>query len=329
MFYTRRKLLRDAALAAGVSSAFPVLSRAFARPDAFASGVRIFFIGTWLFCKDPLPDPSGAERLLAITVDDGMGHSFPYGPWKDASFDSRPSLLENQHAKERAFRVGIYGFQNPSPTTQQLFSDAKTNCEFVYATIAQANLQPNLNKADMRVISIPLPKKLYAGIFADKHTLSTSDSTNYNLSGSRAATGHIFEYPGGTLSTKDSSNAISTSLTGDYQGDFHFRTVPPDCTCHGPKMFEDMLYTVFNVPRKTIQLSAPCDHDVKPDPGPYLPTGISNDELDIIDVSCPAPKATSKGHSRRRPKEETGNEHVFFRTTAACAGASIGVLGGY
>jgi len=332
MFYTRRKLLRDAAtasLAATASSAFPVLSQASPRRAAsFPQGVRIFFIGTWLFCKDPQPGKDGKEQMLAITLDHPPGHDFPYGPWMDAAFDKNArKLLDNVTEKERAFRVAVNGFTPQYTTTQKLFDDASSNCEFISVRCAQGDSDPMIGQPDVRAISIPLPTNLYTGVFINGHTISTADSNTYKITGNRAATGHVFEYEQGAIWAAQSSNAINSTVPDGFQGSFHFRTVPTDCMYHGPEMLTELLHRVFNIPRKEIQLNPPCEDDTTtPCRGKYLPSSVTNDELDIIKVDC-IPQPTPGCPSPTAQLRKKDNERIFFRTTAACAGAGMGVLG--
>ncbi len=102
MNYSRRNFLRDVTrvsvgLAAGSSE--PFLTGCERKtwgpenPACFKPGIRIFFIGAWLFCKDCIVNPG----LLAIAQDmPRLGHSFPYGIWPGSQgINNNPSLGEN------------------------------------------------------------------------------------------------------------------------------------------------------------------------------------------------------------------------------------------
>ena len=331
MSYTRRRVLRDAvsvSLATAAHSAFPLLSYGATRPPSFAPGVRIFFIGTWLFCQDPVKDQMGREQLLAITIDDGMGHNFPYGPWNGPSFDQGNGLSQNPtpSGPRHAYQVNVAGTSNPAPSVQKLFTTAYKTCNFTYASIPAGGFPPKLNAGDIRVISIPLPTTLYVGNFTSG-AISSTDGANYPITGGTAATAHVFEYLGGTLTYQDATlGHISLPPGQDSKAHFHFHTVPNDCTCHGPKMFGDLINTVFPMEKRAINLIAPCD-DSKPDPGSYLPTTVTDDELDILDVECPSTKTDQKNRGMAAKHGQKGKSHMFHRTTAACAGSGIGVLG--
>ena len=88
MKYTRRRFLHDggrAALVMSASSSLPFVTGCCHKPNpdpmcvgdnrqAFCLGVRVFFIGAWLFFKRPR-----REGILAITRDmPSMPHTFPY-----------------------------------------------------------------------------------------------------------------------------------------------------------------------------------------------------------------------------------------------------------
>jgi hypothetical protein len=319
MIYTRRKLLRNAAnvsVAAYACSAFPVLSYGATQPNTFDPGVRIFFIGTWVFC----PNSTG-DHILAVTVDDNMGHTFPFGPWKPNTFDKNSDLVENHGSASqgRPYEVKVSGYQTKLTSVSQVFTDAASNCEFVFAKIPLSNFPPTFKKPGIRVISIPLPSKLYTGIFSGGQI----SSSNFPVSMKAAASAHVFEYVGGTLTYTDSSMNVSLKPVTDYNGDFHFHTVPPKCTRHGEQMFTDLLDAIFPEAKALAVLKAACD-DSNPDPGKYLPISVTKslDEMDMVLIQCPPQPPTPgciKSSNKRKP---------FHRTTASCAGAGIGVLGG-
>ena len=89
MSYSRRDLLRDAAIVsvAGcsgyglsfVSGCDSEPAKPGQRPSSFALGIRIFFVGAWIFCVDP---DSPKERIRAVSMEPAcMPHWFPYGKW--------------------------------------------------------------------------------------------------------------------------------------------------------------------------------------------------------------------------------------------------------
>ena len=110
MPYTRRKLLRDSALASLVGAAgspLTLLADSTRRPKreywrtnspTFNSGIRVFFIGGWFFT----PDKQTPGNVLAITLDmANIPHTFPHGAWPDDdSFNANDSIGPNPSARQ-------------------------------------------------------------------------------------------------------------------------------------------------------------------------------------------------------------------------------------
>lgn len=313
MHYTRRTVLRDASrlfTGAVASSTFPSLLSS--QPtNIWTNGIRIFFVGTWLFCPDP--DSSG---LLAITDDANMGHTFPYGPWQKSGFDNNPSLKENHtppgQVKKNSYDVTVsYAATTPNPPTaasvSALFQTAQQNCGFNY--VAQ-NLSPTFGKSGIRVISFPLPTRLFVAGFLPNGNISSSQ---YPLLGSGTpGMAHVFDYQ---QASSLSFMSQTTPAAQDFSANFHFHTVPQDTTYHGPEMFAALMMDVLNV--STISLMG-AEPQTGPTPGSCLPSCFDMSELDSPGggvINCPQ----SKGKGKHTPKT---------KTTASCAGGGLGVGGG-
>jgi hypothetical protein len=313
MLHTRRRILRDTSrliLGAAATSSFPNLLCS--QPnDVWIQGVRIFFIGTWLFCKDP----QTTSGLLAITVDGGMGHLFPYGAWKPLGINLNPGLAPNPapaHGPRKSYDVMVTGTTSPALSLGALFSDAQKNCDFNYIP---TDLPLNFTAGDIRVISIPLPTKLLvAGILPNGATITTDQQL---LGSGRAAVAHVFDYQGASALTFMGGTTNASTQSG---ANFHFHTVSSSCAYHGPMMFKALINKVlgnYNIKLNATESTSP------PILGTCVPAGFDINELDPPTPGpCIQHKAEKESHTKSYV-DRTGLTH----TTASCAGGSLGVGG--
>jgi hypothetical protein len=327
--YTRRMVLRDAArwsLAATASSALPFLTGCPRKPKpdpncigdnrkAFCPGIRVFFIGAWLFCKDPVT--TGMLALTRDMSDPKMSHRFPYGVWQgNAGFDQNPDqLCPNPSAPgspRNAYPVTLPGFDNGFESIDDLFADAVRSCSMSYISNPNRDINPDFTSANIRVISIPFPTRLITAGFAPSSCITSSDenhpihsptSSTDTKSGEVAAT-YIFEYMGANSLAFNGQQRIASPST-DFPANFHFHTVPPIGSTnadpnHPVKMFANLMSLVG---LDKVKLLMPYPH-VKPKAGNHRPDCVNELELDIP------------------------FESVRVGDTASCAGGGHGIGGG-
>jgi hypothetical protein len=309
MTYTRRMVLREAArlsLGAAASTTLPFLTGCNQKPrpdpnciapdmSTFCLGIRVFFIGGWLFCKDPI-----GKGMLAITHDmfcQGKSHTFPYGVWQnDGNFDnSAPKLSPNPTAagsQRNAYTVTLPGFKNCFESVTDLFSDAGTRCQMSYIGNPKQDLKPDFRFPLIRVVSMPFPTRLITAGFSPSSYVNDTDQGHWihspggahaTKSGEVAAT-HIFEYMGASSLNFNGQQVIAAPST-DYNGDFHFHTVPPiglDQTdpTHPQEMFA-LLMSIIGLDSKQIKLVMPYPA-AKPKRGRNVPKCVQDLELEII-----------------------------------------------
>jgi hypothetical protein len=308
MNFTRRTVLQDAArlsLAAAATSSFPFLTSCHHKPNpdpnciadnskAFCPGIRVFFIGAWLFCKDPLQ-----KGMLAITRDMAdMPHAFPYGVWPgDNGFGSNPSQLcanpAASSSNRNAYPVTLPGFNNCFETVTDLFQDAVSRCGMSYISNPRRDINPDFTSAGVRVISIPFPTRLITAAFApssyvndldDKHSMHSPTSAHDTKSG-LVASAYVFEYMGASSLLFNGQPAIGSASIG-YQSDFHFHTVPPSGISrqdpqHPQKMFANLM-SLIGLDNTKLTLVMPY-LSAEPDPGTYVPQCVDKYELAILD----------------------------------------------
>jgi hypothetical protein len=325
MNYTRRKVLVDAARVSLAAAASPLLrtaSIAQARPSSFQVGIRVFFIGTWLLCKDP-----NADGLLAITADAGMNHKFPFGVWPGPTgINSKGSLKPNVSSGGKPYAVQVSGTQAPFATVQSLFNDASTKCGFTYIKNPNSDLLPNLTSVnDIIAISMPMPTRLLATSFSPGALLTSSDKNHPISTPGQPGTTHIFDYISASSLMFMGQSEITTG-SATYNSDYHFHTVPSDCTPHGPMMLQYLLKWVLGV--TSVQLTQP-NPESTPDLGTCLPSSVDQTELDIPNPSdnpCLTANLHKAAKTNARSRQLPPEPHFPpLRTTASCAGASIGV----
>ena len=253
MIYTRRSLLRDAALlsAAGAVGVRP----ASASCATATTGVRVFFAGAWLFCKDP-KSTLASPTMLAVTLDpskhpiDSMDvqHYFPYGPWVEPPAGSTSGYW-NQHNN----CLNLCPFASPYPLTignpgtplamYSLFTQTNSASRFTYLSPLPGVDRGIVDNGDLVVIRLPIPMTIIptgyrtnASIQDLQGQLQTTTDTTKGF-----ATMHIFQYPGAT-----SLQFQADSLNVPHGGflDYHFHTVSKAKTmmpCHAPRMFHRVI----------------------------------------------------------------------------------------
>jgi hypothetical protein len=293
MHYTRRDVLKDVGLltAAGITGCSAKGTNSPAAPvrtNYFASGVRIFFEGAWLFCGDPTQKNGGF--MWALTVDAVEPHYFPYGRWT-------PSWV--QDTDKSAPQLPAYDSSKPVPTVNiknytasskmnDVYTAAQKNNPFNYLPAVNGNpYTPNLMTYNLRAVAIPIPTRI---IPAGYNTGSSISDPKGHFSKSPAscpsigvATTHIFEYAGASSLSFDLDPQTTVSAAKDYTGDYHFHTVPSQ-TSMQPKDSE-MFSALLGI------LSPPLASDITLAPGgeksllaigPDVPFCVSPEELEIF-----------------------------------------------
>jgi hypothetical protein len=327
MDYSRRNFVRDVTrvsvgLAAG--SSLPFLTGCERKiwgsknPACFQPGIRIFFIGAWLFCKDSIVDPG----LLAIAQDmPGLGHSFPYGIWPGPQgMDNNPSLGENPtsgiHVARNAYPVSLLSFQSPYKSVKALFAGGCTKY-FQYFENVNGDLTPTFNKPGIRVISFPLPTRVIAADLLRGSYVSDKDQNHKIKSTDNSgtfATAHIFEYEGASLLTFNGQPMVAHG-TRDSLSNFHFHTVPPPYAPpdHASRMFKNLISVIAPLNTDDFSLTVP-DPDRPPEAGEFIPNCVEPEELTL------PPNA-------KKEERTEGYHFPFHHTTASCAAASVSISG--
>jgi hypothetical protein len=327
MQYSRRKLIRDAALASVVgaaSTSLPVIrgldnkqSNASCWGDPpFVSGLRVFFIGAWLFCADPSPSGDG---MLAVSLDMAdMPHTFPHGPWKgDPQFDKEsPCLHPNPMNKSGRTPCGmtVSDYTKNFNNVGDLFDDASKKYSFAYFK-NPANLQVNLQTPGIRIVALPIPSRILTADLIPGASISITDPSLLEYSpgvcdssGTKCgfAAAHILDYQGATAMIMDNSLLLSGPAT-DSTGDYHFHTVPPSYAGpgHAVNMFSNLVTLISGLGQDQISISF-GNPTIKAEIGPYLPSCVGEPELDLL---------YAQG-------KKTMN-------TASCAAGGLGIGGGH
>jgi len=338
MPYTRRDLIRDAALiaatgaAAGLPFAFPKKpgnhsTPTLTPPKQFDSGVRIFFCGSWLFCADP----KNKGYMWAICRDmSTMAHNFPYGAWdSNKGIDGNGTSLPC-NTGGGLYAVSVTGFQSLSakPSVDDLFGAASKE-GLSYFPNSDGDLAINQRAGNLRIISVPIPTKMTLAAYLPGAYINHNDNAPINTPNSISTLGiptaHIFEYiqdstssapasltfqpPPGSIvgSPKGQPQQISLTAGLTYASDLHFHTIPCTSTndpTHAPRMFTNLMNVVSS---KSAAFGSgdlalvPSTSD--PNRGPYVPCSVDKYELEIKEV------ATKLGN------------------VASCAGGAVGVGG--
>jgi hypothetical protein len=351
MTYTRRTLLRNAAsvsLAAAASSSIPFLTGCHHKPKTdpnctgddkaeFCAGMRLFFVGAWLFFKNPDPNVGG---MLAITGETNEGdHTYPYGVWPgDGGFTpDTPQLYPND--------PGTGSTKTPYPITigpgfdsfqyvNDLFADAAQQCGLSYISSPKRDIKIDFTQPDIRMVSFPIPTRLITAGFTssayitssdDNHRIHSPRNSSDSQTGPTAST-HIFEYVGASSLNFNGKNEIS-SPSSSYEADFHFHTVPtklalkgrPDGTgCNKPHqvcMFDHLmsLTSLGSGPGPCkVKLQLPHQDEI-PCRGPHVPESVSSAELTIPIYPDESRLRTEDSNSAGQGAEN------FHGTTASCA----------
>lgn len=339
MPYTRRKLLRDSALASlagAASSSLPFFIDGCKHSQnhvpqygpnndpKFPLGIRVFFIGAWLFCADPAPG-SDPKRMLALTVDMvATPHSFPYGTWRN--FDKTSYLKPNPAIPARKdYAITLDAFNNAASDIDTLFSVAASNCAFTYL-INPNKLIPNLSAIGIRVISMPIPTRIVTSDFIPKSTITGDATQLVHGSGICGAAGdtcgiaaaHIFDYQGASKLSLDTALLIDGQGDGtelqDKSANFHFHTVPPVGigTDHSICMFYNLLSLINGFDHNLITVQYPDTTDSAIE-GPYVPLCVGDPELDIPNG----------------PPSDMTPSNLYTANTASCAAGGFGVGPGH
>jgi hypothetical protein len=304
MRYTRRRILRDAvrvSMGAAAVSSLPSLS-AFATDqqpsatpppcgsDAFCSGIRVFFIGAWLFLGET--DQSG---MLAVTRDmhhAHLHHTFPYGVWPN--FDNTSSLGANPAVlgqPREAYPITVSGVSTNHKCAQDVFAEAEKNSSFNYITAKGADLKLKAWLPRIRVISLPYPTRIIPADSMHSITIDNKDGNHpWNKPnkpyGYWAA--HIFEYLDGRSLSFKGTEMISQGST-DSTANFHFHTLPPQNyhgSPHAPMMFKNLLSVIEGLDPRQFTLKLPPG-TLSEAPGPYVPTSLQRDREELCLPKCP------------------------------------------
>lgn len=274
MSFTRRTFLRNSALISAAGAASPFLVGCKQKKSAHsiigtgASGMNIFFEGSWLFTG------AGASKgyMYAIARDMYSGgnpcvegstmkpvhHTFPFGGWTGSEFDVlMPGLTENTRDSNHnliPYTITVNGFAGGSGG---VFSDTfnKRSGRFVYIPNSQSNLQVDLAKCGLRVISVPIPTAIVPCGFVTNavikdlnHNLLQQDNSKWTNTG--VATTHIFQYAGGA-SAAFNTDTVTTTVTSPM--DLHFHAVPsqPQDENHASDMFQHLISLIYGVSGST------------------------------------------------------------------------------
>jgi hypothetical protein len=359
MPYTRRDLLRDAALisATGVVAGSPFILGCHTKPTPPPpfSGVRVFFSGAWIFCR--APDDSmyskgiaPPQRMYAIARDmemPNMQHTFPYGIWTDSGFDNQMPSLPAGHYKATVDKV------TPGASICAMFHSAACGRgPFRYFANSRNEIKldtlPKPNQPDLlRIISLPVPTRILPAAYltqadfvpTDPQSSILSDppsGASYSVKG--LPTTHILEYENATYLNFD---GVQGQIQATPGRNFHVHTIPPvpteavQCTDHGPTMFSNLLQILYR-PKlhkdahgnliESKEYLCECDLQLvnsdpsQLEPGPNVPDGITDAELEIF-TPQPVPVCNTQ------PTGILSNVYPFNYHLASCSGSGFGVDG--
>jgi hypothetical protein len=352
MPYTRRDLLRDAALisATGVVAGSPFILGCHTKPTPPPpfSGVRVFFSGAWIFCSAPKDShAANAEpRLYAIARDmKSVPHKFPYGAWQDTRFDScAPSLPEGQ------YRVDLDNFTATTSVCATLQSAASGRGPFRYLSNSRNEIKLDTTKCGLRIISLPVPTCILPAAYLTKASFvptdpqssilsNPPDGASYSVQG--LPTAHILEYAGAkslnfSSIPKDGSPIAVTIPSSQH---FHVHTIVDSTdmnTDHARGMFANLLGIFYRTElhvdptsHQVIELRKYlCDCDLQLintdatqiEVGPNVPPDITPAELEIF-TPQPIPVCNTQ------PTGILSNVYPFNYHLASCSGSGFGVDG--
>jgi hypothetical protein len=310
MFYSRRKLLRDSAvscLAGAVATSVPLMAGCKADtqtnpkvaaaqvPADFGSGIRIFFIGAWLFTRDP--DYADSSRILALSLDmNPVMHDFPYGKYQQGMNTTGPWLTPSGYQKSYKVTVDTTSIL----TITGLFKDAAEKRTFMW--VPSVTIKSDLSKiknVDKRLmkISVPIPNQIVTSDFLEKSSVvaepgllhrPVSDDTG-------APAAFIFDYQKAKNLSVDYDSQFSMEGGPTSASDYHFRVVPKDCppSYHATMMFANLMHHLveWNNAEPVLEMSIP----EKIDHGKYVPSGVTDEELDIPNSSQPCTRSMRTG----------------------------------
>ena len=344
MALTRRSILRNAALASvatttGISSLLMIGCRR----SNFASGIRVFFEGGWIFHADPFkggyiravaldpsefthPELTAAQNSANVTM---PPHHFPFGVWDEQSdWDScHGNLPSNDPASGLnpliAYPLEVFGTQNRAAKVPDLFLRADTDSRMTYLPNPANEFTFECRCKGLRVISLPMPTRIIpAGFRPDVEIQQSGASVLHPHCKTKDmhgfATTHILEYEGATSMTfnapPNSGGQGSSTLTGGigHEANFHFHAVPKDpCPAkgHDAIMFERLMAFVHLPLMYKLTLPPPPDKPAQIVPGSLVPRSVSNKELEI------APPGTQC---------KDGKPHIVNLATCGSGGGGAG-----
>jgi len=309
MSYTRRSVLRDAALLslAGATGASPlslvgqcIPPAPASRPSFFDAGIRIFFSGAWLFGAD-LHNPG---NMLAVTQDmictTSPCHKFTYGVWPTSgSVDNGPSLAPI--GKNGNYKITIDTVANPSKKVDALFAATLASNPFVYLKNDDLALKINTDSTKhptVRAVSVPFPTAIIpAALITNASIQGTGGGRRQPSPCTPRVPGfsvsHVFVYDGAGL--LNLFNGAGDQLDSAIQNqDYHFHTIPlqPTDINHAPLMFANLLSLLDNFDTTTLALQPNTCPQY--DPGPDTPTSLGFPELGLS-LQPPACATTQPG----------------------------------
>jgi len=310
---SRRELLKNVSyLGVGslVTRTMPALGACGPNPQGFQNGIRLFFIGSWLFLDDP---KNPGKSLLAVTRNLPLvSHSFPCGVWPDAGgINGKPSLKANPSnaTADGAYPVSVGGKTNSSPSVKKLFEDAAQHYGFVYVTNPNLDLKFTFTSKYLRIIRIQqLPTRIVTADIISGSSIDTQNGSYPASSVGPLSAAHILDYENGSSLSFNGQQEIASG-SQLHNADYHFHTVPPSGALqgHGARMLKSLLGSVTGLKSAAIVIP-----DTDPDRGPYVPCSVDQSEL-----------ATSS----RRHHQSEGAQHGLINNTASCAGGGVGVGG--
>jgi len=336
MPYTRRDLIRDAALisATGAAAGLPfalgqkrhkAAPLTAANPSAFKPGVRIFFSGSWLFQLCPVDNTQ--TTMIAVSRDmPTLPHNFPYGRWNSScGIDNGPNFLTRGN---HSYSVNVSGFTAASGVNavNKLFDDSVKNGGFYYLShLTNQNQDLTIQPDNYSVvITIPIPTCITLAAFQSGGSVINADPSHPGpaYSGGKppygVATTHIFDYQGASSLTfgNDHLNA-SVDSTADY----HFHTVPKSDPgfSHARSMFDNLLSLLHSgsgpYDRTLLSLSILDTSSLSAGPFVPLPPCVSLEELEMkVIPPC-----------KNGPMAVASIEQAAMVTLASCAGGSMGI----
>ena len=342
MSYTRRSILRDAALVSiAGASGVPMFGECQApspspRPSGFSNdGIRIFFCGAWLFSADKsAPD----TRILATTLDlcPSTGpacHRFPHGVWSEnACFDAIDTQLSPiKAAGFNSHEATVSGATTKYKHIDELFGDMLCANPLTYVSNPGQKYSVHTGLDTVRAISLPFPTSIIPAAFIvnssieDPNGRLQSGPSNPRVAG--LATVHIFVYDGATLFSLSDGGGTQVGSATKSQN-YHFHTVPVKAAdvYHPPMMFRALLGMIdgFN----PADLTLPLNYYPAIQGGPDTPITVSDQELELeTQFACISP---ANGDARKRTnagsKKSLSQRYMTNRTLASCASHGI-VLG--